>query len=184
RAVHSGQGPIRSMLALFTRSIWMISTCILLCAAALTWGADDRQQSPLDVYEWSVWVGNPAQSSINGQRTSRNAMPSLVGTSRPKFEDKELADKFPLAPISVAQFFGESTKDVDIGLQVKKGTVLAHWPAGAERGSRVQWFGSDLSSSPPRNVPLGYFPDSHWFQKLRSTASALFLKRESHLDRF
>jgi hypothetical protein len=162
----------------------MAATCLLLCATALTRESDDRQQSPLEVYEWSVWVGNPAQPSINASRAYRNAMPGIIGTSRPKFEGKELADKFTVAPISVAQFFGESAKDIDVDLQAKKGTILAHWPPGAERGSRIQWFGSDLTASPPASIPLGYFPESHWFGKLRASASALYLKRESHLDRF
>ena len=36
----------------------------------------------------------------------QNAMPGNVGTSRAKFEEKDLATKFPVAPVSVVQFFG------------------------------------------------------------------------------
>jgi hypothetical protein len=172
------------MRTFLLRSSTTAATCVLLCASAVTWGFDDRPGSPVEIDEWSVWVGNPAQSSVNASRAYRNAMPAIVGTSRPKFEDKELAGKFAVAPISVAQFFGESTKDVDVDLQAKKGTILAHWPPGAERGSRIQWFGSDLSSSPAANIPQAYFPESHWFGKLRDNAQALYLRRESHLDRF
>ena len=80
-------------------------------------------QSPIEVYEWSIWVGNPAQTTMNTTRIYKNAMPSSVGTSRPKFEEKDLADKFPVAPISVVQFFGEPCKDVDVDLRAKKGTL-------------------------------------------------------------
>jgi hypothetical protein len=172
------------MCAACVRSIATISACLVFCAAALTRGADDRQQSPVEVHEWSIWVGNPAQPAWNASRAYRNAMPALIGTSRPKFEGKELADKFAVAPITVAQFFGDATKDVDVDVQAKKGTILAHWPPGAERGSRVQWFGSDLTASPPADIPLGYFPESHWFHKLRASAKALYLKRQAQVDRF
>ena len=83
----------------------------------------------------------------------------LVGTSRPKFEEKELADKFPVAPISVVQFFGEPCKDVDVDLRAKKGTFLAHWPPSNERAGRLQWFKSDLSADAagrhPAELPAG-----------------------------
>jgi len=162
----------------------MISACLLVCVSAVTWGFDDKPQSPVEIYEWSVWVGNPAQASINASRLYRNAMPGLIGTSRPKLEEKELAGKFAVAPISIVQFFGESRKDIDVDVQAKKGTFLAHWPPGTERSNRLQWFGSDLTASPPANIPQSYLPEAHWFQKLRENASALFLKRESHFDRF
>src|SRR5215469_5914543 len=67
----------------------------------------DAAQIPVDVYEWSLWVGNPAQTTVNTSRIYKNAMPGVVGTSRIKFEEKELATKFPIAPISIVQFFGE-----------------------------------------------------------------------------
>jgi len=172
------------MRTLLVRSFWMISACVLLCGCAVTSGFDDKPQAPVEVYEWSVWVGNPAQPAINASRVYRNAMPGIVGTSRPKFEEKELAGKFAVAPISIVWFFGEPRKDVDVDLQAKKGTFLAHWPPANERGGRLQWFGSDLTASPPANVPQSYFPEAHWLQKLRENASALFLKRESHFDRF
>jgi hypothetical protein len=146
--------------------------------------AQDQPQSPIEVYEWSVWVGNPAQATINASRSYRNAMPGVVGTSRPKFEDKELATKFPVSPISVVQFFGESRRDVDIDLRAKKGAFLAHWPASKEHTGRLQWFGANLHADPPANIPGSYLPASHWFQKLRANAPALFLKYESHFERF
>ena len=68
---------------------------------------DDKAESPVEVYEWSVWVGNPAQPALNASRIYNNAMPGVVGTSRPKLEEKEAASRFPLSPISVVQFFGD-----------------------------------------------------------------------------
>jgi hypothetical protein len=172
------------MRCFFVRFFALMGACLVASGSALTWGLDDKPQSPVEVYEWSVWVGNPAQSSINAPRNYRNAMPGIVGTSRPRFEDKELAGKFAVAPISVVQFFGEPRRDVDVDLKAKKGTFLAHWPPATERSARLQWFGSDLAARPPENIPQSYFPEAHWFQKLRANASALFLKRESHFDRF
>ena len=146
--------------------------------------ADEPNQSPIEVYEWSIWVGSPAQPFLNATRVYKNAMPGSVGTSRPKLEDKDTVNRFPVAPISVAQFFGSECRDVDIDLRTKKGTLLAQWPPGTERSGRIQWFGSILSAMPPGDIPLGYIPEAHWFQKLRTSESALFLKHESHRERF
>ena len=79
--------------------------------------------------------GSAARRRFRSTRHARyrNAMPGVVGTSRPKLEGKELAGKFPIAPISVVQFFGEPYRDIDIDLRAKKGTVLAHWPPATER---------------------------------------------------
>src|SRR5262245_45668251 len=119
-----------------------IMMAMVLCAAFRASGFDekeqakgkekDQSQSPIEVYEWSIWVGNPAQPTINTARLYRNAMPNIIGTSRPKFDDKELAGKFPIAPVSVVQFFGEPRRDVDVDLRTKKGAFLAHWPASKE----------------------------------------------------
>ena len=144
----------------------------------------DKPQSPIEVHEWSIWVGNPAQTSVNASRIYKNAMPGVAGTSRPKLEDKELASKFPIAPISVAQFFGDPCKDVDVDLRAKKGTFLSHWPLSNERGGRLQWFKSEFSTNPPDKIPQSYLPANHWFQKLRDNSAALFLKYESHFERF
>jgi hypothetical protein len=145
---------------------------------------DDAQQSPLDVYEWSVWVGSPSQATLNAPKAYRNAMPTAVGTSRPKSEGPASEGKFPVAPISVVQFFGDPCRDVDVDLRVKKGTMLAHWPPASERGGRLQWFKADFSKAPPADVPAGYLAETHWFQKLRKADSALYLKRGSSAERF
>ncbi len=120
---------------------------LLLASAAR--GADERNQSPIEVYEWSVWVGSPGGSTLNAPRVYRNAMPAAVGTSRPKFEEADLAKKFAVAPISVVQVFGEPAQDVDVDLRIKKGTILAHWPQGKERSGGIQWFKSSLVDGPP-----------------------------------
>ncbi|MHC5539021.1 hypothetical protein ACYOEI_12455 [Singulisphaera rosea] len=146
--------------------------------------AEGNAQTPVEVQEWSIWVGNPALTTINSSRVYRNAMPSVVGTSRPKFEEKELSGKFPVEPISVVQFFGEPSRDVDVDIRVKKGMILAHWPASTERGGRLQWFGSDLNPEDPPGIPQSYLPENHWFHKLRVEKTSLVLKHETHFERF
>ena len=157
---------------------------VLSVAAIGVMALDDKAESPIEVYEWSVWVGNPAQPALNASRIYNNAMPAIVGTSRPKVEEKEAASRFPLSPVSVVQFFGDPARDVDVDLKVKKGTFLAHWPASNERGGRLQWFKSDLSKAPPPQIPPSYLPETHWLAKLRDADSALFVKYESHFERF
>jgi len=167
------------------RSSWLSATLgLCLCAWSATRGADERPPTRVEVEEWSIWVGNPAQATVNATRVYKNTMPGNVGTSRPKFENEDLAGKFPIAPISVVQFFGEPEKDVDVELRAKKGTFLAHWPPGTDRGGRLQWFKSDLIADPPPGIPQGYLPEGHWFQGLRGTRSALFLKNASRFERF
>jgi hypothetical protein len=163
-----------------------IGLLVLLGAAVRTSGFDDKDnpQLPVDVYEWSIWVGNPAQTTLNTTRLYKSAMPSSVGTSRPNLEEKERTIKFPIAPISVVQFFGDPCRDVDIDLRTKKGTFLAHWPASTERAGRLQWFKSDLSADPPAGIPQSYLAETHWLHKLRDKDKALYLKHESHYERF
>jgi len=166
------------------RRAWL-PPAIALAIVAVALGADERPPAPIEVYEWSVWVGSPAQASLNASRVYRNAMPASVGTSRPKAEPPELGKKFPVAPISVVQVFGEPTKDVDFDLRIKKGTILAHWPQGTERSGRLQWFKSSLTTGVPPGFSPGNLPEDHWFQRsLRKAEGALYLKHETRVERF
>jgi len=185
----------RAVRVVLVRSSWLlISFSLVLCASFHASGYDDKGRdtakdkdqpnSPIEVDEWSIWVGNPAQASLNAARIYKNSMPAAVGTRRPKFEEQELAGKFPISPISVVQFFGEPRRDVDVDLRAKKGSFLAHWPASKEHAGRLQWFKSDLSAGPPGDVPQSYLPATHWLAKLRENKSALFIKYESHFERF
>jgi hypothetical protein len=182
---------------LFVRSACVAGSFALVLLASFTAaGFDDKDknkdkskdkeqpQSPIDVNEWSIWVGNPSQTSVNAARIYRNAMPNVVGTARPKFEDKELASKFAIAPITVVQFFGDPCRDIDVDVRAKKGSLLAHWPASKELAGRYQWFKSDLTAAPPGDIPQSYLPGTHWLAKLRDTKAALFLKYQSHFERF
>ncbi|HWE39330.1 MAG TPA: hypothetical protein VG406_22460 [Isosphaeraceae bacterium] len=144
----------------------------------------DTPQTPVEVHEWSVWVGSPTQGAVNAIRSYPNAMPGAVGTSRPKAEDKDPNRRFPVAPISVLQFFGTACKDVDVDIRAKKGNFVAHWPPSNERGGRLQWFKSDLVAEVPDSIPIGYLPPSHWFQDMRSNKEALYLKNGAKVERF
>ncbi len=167
------------------RSLFLAAVLYLCTATAVVVRSDEaRPQPPVEVCEWSVWVSSPSQVAVNASRGTRNAMPDVVGTVRPKLEGKELAGKFAIAPISVVQFFGEPSRDIDIDLRVKKGNILAHWPPATQRSGRVQWFKSDLIKSVPANVAVGYLPEAHWLQKLRRVGPALYHQRESRAERF
>ena len=161
-----------------------LSVAISLCGLSASWAADDKAQTPVEVHEWSVWVGNPAQTTWNASRVYRNAMPSSVGTSRTKFEGKELDGKFPIAPLSFVQFFGDPCKDVDVEVKLKQGAFLAHWPPSTERGGRLQWFKSDFLANAPADIPPPYLPETNWFTRLRDEKAALYLKHDSVYERF
>ncbi len=173
----------RSPRPSLARLRWLLAVFNLSLAPGLQ-GAEDRPQPPIEVYEWSVWVGSQAQPSLNAPRVYRNAMPGPVGTIRPKLEGVELDRQFPIAPISVVQAFGEPTQDVDVDLRVKKGTVLAHWPRGTERSDGLRWFKTNLLAAPPAGIAPGYIPEDHWFQKLRRADPALYFHHETRVERF
>ena len=168
----------------------------MLCAVVPDAAFDDKDtkqsqatrtriaQAPIEVNEWSIWVGNPAQTSLKPHGFTSNAMPNVVGTSRPKFEDKELAGKFAIAPVSVVQFFGEPCRDIDVDVRAKKGSLLAHWPASKELRGPAPVVQVGLTASPPAGIPQSYLPENHWLAKLRDNKAALFLKYESHFERF
>lgn len=161
------------------------SLAMLALSVAMTArGADDRPQPEIEVYEWSVWVGTPAQTSLNASRIYRNAMPGPVGTIRPKVEGPALDRQFTVAPISVVEVFGEPTQDIDVDLRIKKGNVLAHWPKATERSDGLRWFKSNVISAPPAGLAPGYIPDEHWFQKLRQVDRALYFQNEARVERF
>ncbi len=96
----------------------------------------------------------------------------------------ELDGKFPIAPISVVQFFGEPSRDVDIDLRVKKGTILAHWPPGSERAGRIQWFKSDLTKAPGRGDPDRLSPGGPLAPWPSQGRNLLYHQRESRAERF
>lgn len=161
-----------------------LSLAALGLAPAGPASAQDRPQPPIEVYEWSVWVGNPAQPSLNGVKAARNAMPAAVGTIRPVLEGEELARRFAVAPISVVQVVGDPVDDIDVELKVKKGSIVAHWPQATERSNGLRWFRSNLLAKPPGGISPGYIAEDHWFQKLRQNPPALFLQRENRVERF
>ncbi|HEY2154151.1 MAG TPA: hypothetical protein VGH33_00880, partial [Isosphaeraceae bacterium] len=160
------------------------SLMLALVLVSAARGADERTQAPIEVYEWSVWVGSPGGATLNAARVYRNAMPAAVGTSRPKFEEADLAKKFAVAPISVVQVFGDPSQDVDVDLRIKKGTILAHWPQGKERSGGIQWFKSSLVAAPPSGIAPGNLAGNHWFQTLRHNEPTLYLKHETRVERF
>jgi hypothetical protein len=145
------------------RPLWF-SMAIGLTLGAARVDAQDRPPPPIEVYDWSVWVGSPAQNMLNATKIYRNAMPVSVGTSRPKVEEPELSRKFAVAPISVVQTFGDPTQDVDYDLRVKKGKVLAQWPRGTERSGGLQWFKASLLAAVPAGSTTSNLPADHWVQ--------------------
>ncbi len=125
------------------RFAWLATLILILglSAATASLGDDDRLQTPIEVQEWSIWVGTPTQTSINTARGYRNAMPGPVGTSRPKIDETNQPSRFPIAPVSIVQFFGEPTRDVDIELGSRRAPSSPTGPrprteAGGSSGSR------------------------------------------------
>ena len=100
------------------------------------------------------------------QQSDANASSGPAGPKR-KTERRTMRRGFRSQPVSIVQFYGDGGRDIDVDLKVKQGTFLSHWPMSNERGGRLQWFKSDLSKTPPAQIPPSYLPENHWFQKLR-----------------
>ena len=160
------------------------TAALVLALCAWTAAARGQAQSPIEVNEWSIWVGNPTLTNLNAAKVYRNPMPSFVGTSRPKFDEKETAGKFPIAPVSLIQFFGGPTRDVDVDLRIKKGTFLGHWPPGKPYPNRITWFGSELTAERPADAPPSRLTEEDWLRAASDNADALFLKYETRAERF
>ncbi len=181
---------IRSCLVQATRLAAVLFTLTLLSLAVAEEPApktrgEAEAPSPVEVVDVSIWVGNPSQTTLNAAKFYRNAMPGVVGTSRPKLDEKEMEGRFPIAPVGFVQFFGEPCRDLDVDLKIKKGSFLAHWPAGKEHTGRIRWFGSELSAEPPAGIPPSYLPeDGGVLAALRGSPSALYLRNESRSERF
>ncbi|WP_152049485.1 HEAT repeat domain-containing protein [Tautonia marina] len=138
---------------------------------------------PVTVEEWSIWVGSPAQERINDRNAAGNAMPSVVGTARPKQENPGPWG-LPIAPVSVVRFLGKPIEDFDLEIRLSSGTFLSHWPPARERVDSLRWFGANLSQNPPADHPLVFLSESHPFRALRELDDSLVIEVEGRAERF
>ena len=146
---------------------------------------DDKAESPIEVYEWSVWVGNPAQPASMPRAFTTTPCPASWAPAGPSSKRKRRPSRFPLSPISVVQFFGDAARDIDVDLKVKK----AHsWRTGRPATSAGAGFSGSsriLSNAPPpadsAELPAG---DPLVRRTARRRLGACILKYESHFERF
>ena len=149
-----------------------------------SWPCDDKAQSPLEVYEWSVWVGNPAQPAVNASRIYTNAMPTVVGTSRPKLEDKEAANVSALAGLGRAVFRRAEPRH----RRRPEGRSKARSCRTGRRATSAGAGSSGSSRICPRPLPhnSAELPAGEPLvpEACATRSSALYLKYESHFERF
>ena len=164
-----------------------IGLLVFLGVAIRTSGFDDKDnpQSPVEVYEWSVWVSNPAQSTINTTRLYKGAMPSSVGTSRPTIEEKDRAEQVPRrADLGRAVLRravprrGRQPAGQEGDVPLRTGRRAPSAPAGSSGSSRT------CRPPRPRTSRRAYLAENQWLHKLRDKDKALYLKHESHSERF
>src|SRR6516164_1032497 len=76
--------------------------------------ADDAP--PMELHEWSVWVGEPQAKQINALTDYISAMPGVVETDRGRRSEKSAP-----SPVSVMTIYGEPPEVVDIDLRITGG---------------------------------------------------------------
>ena len=158
---------------------------LCLCAGAAPGaGRRDGRRPAVEVYEWSVWVGSPAQ--IDAQR-ARASTGTRCPASSARAGRSSKARSWPASSRSRRSRSSSSSasrQGLDVDLRVEEGDVPRPLAAGdrAQRPAPMVQVGPDRRPSGRR--PAGLPAGDHWFQKLRGTESALYLKHESRFERF
>src|SRR5205085_11669342 len=86
-------------------------------------------------------------------------------------------------PIGIIRLFGDPGSDaepIDVLLEMKGGTVMAHWPRAQSRSNRLLWENLIPKKQPPA---LEAVQAGHWFEKLRA-ADSLYLTKDTKAERF
>lgn len=162
------------------------SRCLILALSLLPFvGARPdawAQEPPLEIHEWSIWVGEQQGKQINAQSEYISAMPGVVETERSRRRDsgKRLA-----SPVGVMTLYGEPPEVVDIDLRIAAGRPLAQWPRSEGKSNRLRWLDLKVAKELTNREALAYIPEGHWFHQARELGGLyLQLKKGGRIERF
>jgi hypothetical protein len=140
--------------------------------------ADDAP--PMELHEWSVWVGEPQAKQINALTDYISAMPGVVETDRGRRSEKSAP-----SPVSVMTIYGEPPEVVDIDLRITGGRPVAQWPRSEGKSNRLRWLDLKVSKELSNREALAYIPKGHWFHRARELGGLyLQLKKGGRIERF
>ena len=143
-------------------------------------GADD--DLPLELHEWSVWLGEPQSKQINAGAVYPTAMPSLVESERNRRRE---ADKQKPSPIGLMTIYGNPPEVVDVDLKITGGRPISQWPKSEGKASRLRWLDLTLSKELANPELIAYIPETHWFHQARALGGLYIqLKKGGRAERF
>ena len=170
-------GTIRNMVR--TNKRWVAAAfAVLALAPAIaraqpstlpaTATAAATQDADFEVQEWVVLLCDPSQSHTNARAILTNTLHESIGTRRTNAPEKERNEP---RPVGVIRLLGaaEAGRQIDVLLQLKGGTFVAHWPRTQPRVNRLLWRNVVMSTDAPTLPPL---PEKHWLEALRRGESA------------
>jgi hypothetical protein len=131
------------------------------------------------IHEWNFWVADPTTERINAADLYPASLPAQVETIRSRKMPQGMVLPSPLAMMT---FTGKPVSDIEIDLRISAGRVLAHWPPGKYKNSRLRWLDYSLGESlddAPQLVPT---PLDHWFNQARK--EGLYLRSKARSERF
>jgi hypothetical protein len=137
---------------------------------------------PLELHEWSVWIGEPQGKAINSLTDFASAMPGVVETDRSRRRESE---KPAPSPLGVMTLYGEPPEVVDIDLRIATGRPVAQWPRSEGKSNRLRWLDLKLARELTNREALAYIPEGHWFHQARELGGLyLQLKKGGRIERF
>ena len=142
--------------------------------------ADDAP--PLELHEWSVWLGEPQNKQINAAADYPTAMPSLVDSERSRRRE---SDKPKPSPIGLMTIYGTPPEVVDVDLKITAGRPVSQWPRSEGKASRLRWLDLTLSKELSNPELIAYIPETHWFHRARALDGLYIqLKKGGRAERF
>ncbi|MGE5192799.1 MAG: hypothetical protein ACM3U2_09870 [Deltaproteobacteria bacterium] len=170
---------LTKILTAATRIVVLI-LCLLSVSPSRRARAEDAP--PLELHEWSVWLGEPQGKSINSLSDYTSAMPGVVETDRSRRRESE---KPAPSPLGVMALYGEPPEVVDIDLRIAAGRPVAQWPRSEGKSNRLRWLDLKLSKELTNREALAYIPEGHWFHRARDLGGLyLQLKKGGRIERF
>jgi hypothetical protein len=166
---------IRTLAALI-----ILFLCDLAPTSSRRAAAEDAP--PLELHEWSVWLGEPQGKAINSLTDHASAMPGVVETERGRRRESE---KPAPSPLGVMTLYGEPPEVVDIDLRIATGRPVAQWPRSEGKSNRLRWLDLKLSKDLTNREALAYIPEGHWFHQARELGGLYVqLKKGGRIERF
>lgn len=155
---------------------------VMIALGTTTTGIAADDDLPLELHEWSVWLGEPQSKQINAATAYPTAMPSLVDSERNRRRE---VDKQKPSPIGLMTIYGNPPEVVDVDLKITGGRPVSQWPKSEGKASRLRWLDLTLSKELSNPELIAYIPETHWFHQARALGGLYIqLKKGGRAERF